>query len=766
MWMKWFPWKFVISRAAKKQGFLDPITVWSYFQRFSQPSEVAGPIELMRDSAVFHSRGLINSRAIPQNSDWIWPWWVKRQFNPANNAFIPRAFSLTYINLTERNWTAVGLPDCGYLPIVDPAGLVMPHRDGWSLDFWFIDDNGSRYAPSEQDEKPFQRLCYGGSDENLTVVTKFKFDNGVITSAVYAGYNDQTPCCDISVRCKSGKSGWLVVSLRPYNPEGISFIHDIKMDKTNRRWNIDGKDTIVFGQEIERHHIRKYSQGDVANFLLSKIEEDQAVCDVGMATAAAMFKVEPDHAKRVHIQIPLDTRKLEDPLNKKLHLVHTKSEQSWPQRMAGCCRIIIPDKKKQSLYEKAIRCTALHTIGRDVYPGPFTYKRFWFRDAAFIVNALLCANMGESAKPVLDSYPHRQKHNGYFKSQDGEWDSNGQAIWTMHKYWRYTRSEFPQPWFESVCKGADWICEKIGSDRPDVMHRGLMPAGFSAEHFGPNDHYYWDDFWSVAGLRCAADIAAHFNRSDLAKKYSDKAIVLNECITQSLEKVEKKLGTAAMPVSPYRRMDSGAIGSIICGFPLQIYEAADKRLLASAEYLMQKCRVKGGFFLDISHSGVNAYLTLHLAQVLLRAGEPRHIELADALVAMASPTGQWPEAIHPRTEGGCMGDGQHIWAAAEWIVYLRNTLVYEDIVTDELILGAGIDPRTIKCGAEMSIISAPTLWGEVSVHFSFSQGSVNIRCDANWFDREPRIVVKIPGAAETVIVDAQKEISIPMAVSR
>ncbi len=761
--MKWFPWKFVISRAAKKQGFLDPITVWSYFQRFSQPSEVAGPIELMRDSAVFHCRGLINSRAIPQNSDWIWPWWVKRQFNPANNAFIPRAFSLTYINLTERNWTAAGQPDCGYLPIVDAAGLVTPHRDGWSLDFWFIDTEGNRYAPSEEIIKPLQRLCYGGVEKNLTVVTKFEFDCGAITSAMNVNYHNDIPCCDITVRCKSTKAGYLAVSLRPYNPEGISFIHHIKMDKTDRQWKVDSKDTIIFDQGIKRHHIQKYSQGDVANSLLSMIEEDESVCDVGMATAAAMFNVEPNAARDVKLQVPLNTRKLEDPLNKKRYLAHTKSEETWTQRLGGYCRIEIPDKKKQSLYEKAVRCVALHTIGRDVYPGPFTYKKFWFRDAAFIINALLCANMSKSAKVVLNSYPQRQKLNGYFKSQDGEWDSNGQAVWTMHRYWKCTREEFPQAWLDSVLKGADWICDKIESSDVDTRHRGLMPAGFSAEHFGPNDHYYWDDFWSVAGLRCAAEIADHFNLNDAAQKYSDKATALNKGITESLEKVEKCLGTAAMPVSPYRRMDSGAIGSIICGFPLQIYDADNSKLIATAEYLMNKCRVKNGFFLDISHSGVNAYLTLHLAQVLLRAGDKRHIELADALVSLASPTGQWPEAIHPRTEGGCMGDGQHIWAAAEWIVYLRNTLVYEDIKTDELILGAGIDPRTIKPGAQMSITNTPTLWGEVSVYFSFTQGGVNVRYEGNWFDQRPRVVVNIPGAAKTVLDETQNEIDLPMA---
>ena len=41
----------------------------------------------------------------------------------------------------------------------------------------------------------------------------------------------------------------------------------------------------------------------------------------------------------------------------------------------------------------------------------------------------------------------------------------------------------------------------------DEIDAGLLPAGFSAEHLGPNDYYYWDDFWGLAGLIAAARLA-------------------------------------------------------------------------------------------------------------------------------------------------------------------------------------------------------------------------------------------------------------------
>src|SRR6185436_19157557 len=114
------------------------------------------------------------------------------------------------------------------------------------------------------------------------------------------------------------------------------------------------------------------------------------------------------------------------------------------------------------------------------------------------------------------------------------------------------------------------------------------------------------------------------------------------------------------------------------------------RMLATADYLAKCCFLNGGFYQEISHSGVNAYLTLHVAQVMMRAGDMRFLEAARAIAATASTTGQWPEAIHPRTGGGCMGDGQHVWAAAEWIMMVRNCFVLEEASSNRLILGAGI----------------------------------------------------------------------------
>ena len=72
-------------------------------------------------------------------------------------------------------------------------------------------------------------------------------------------------------------------------------------------------------------------------------------------------------------------------------------------------------------------------------------------------------------------------------------------------------------------------------------------------------------------------------------------------------------------------MDSGAIGSIAASYPLKLWPGEDPRLRATLDFLLSKCMYRGAFFQDMIHSGINAYLTLHLAQVLLRAGDGKHV---------------------------------------------------------------------------------------------------------------------------------------------
>ena len=754
IWTKWLPLRYIIRKAAHSQGFLDPLELLARLRSFAQPSEVGEPVELLRAGMVFHARGLINSRIIQYNLDWVWPYWVARQFDPCDVAFVPRAFSFSHINLTHRNWTAIGYPDFEELPIVDPCGLLTPFYDGWSLDAWIISDDGDCLLPSRTQECEQQQDMHSG----LSVITQTGSKGLTLNNRCQVTLDLGRPVCNMTLTASADKPARLVLALRPHNPEGISFIHHVTCSSDRKCWTVDDSRDIEFSLPAERCLMSNYAEGDVFFQLENGVNQEGAEnqnegsCDTGLVTAAAIFTIPAGEQVQ---------------LTASINLANSESdifpEESWTEIRSRSCKLVCPDSRYQFLFDAAVSSLILHSPD-DVYPGPYTYKRFWFRDAAFMIHALLNLGLSDRAARALKNFPDRQTALGYFRSQEGEWDANGEVLWILQRFHKLTGKALPSKWLKSIERGAHWIIRKRLDENEDVAHAGLLPAGFSAEHLGPNDYYYWDDFWGIAGLHAADEL---LEESDFKDKhiYAEAAEDFSSTVDKSIAACASRLGRKAIPASPYRRLDAGAIGSLVVGYPLQNCAPDDPRLLDSVEYLLEHCFVDGAFFQDMIHSGKNAYLTLHVAQVLLRAGDPRYLQLMDAVANLASPTGQWPEAIHPATKGGCMGDGHHVWAAAEWVMMIRNCFIREE--GDTLILCAGVPQNWLDQKHSVSFGPAPTEFGVVSITLNpeskaESQPQVLLQWKAEWRGKwqgqMPTIEVRLPGYKPVMVTSDENPV--------
>jgi hypothetical protein len=336
----------------------------------------------------------------------------------------------------------------------------------------------------------------------------------------------------------------------------------------------------------------------------------------------------------------------------------------------------------------------------------------------------------------------RQDRSGYFHSQDGEWDANGQAMWLLERYLCITNRQIPTTWNSVIRQAAEWIRRKRLPNDKKLAAAGLLPAGFSAEHLGPNDYYYWDDFWSVAGLRAAGRMMRQMDDEFRAARYEKTADELEVAIEETLQRTDYMRDRLAYPAAPERRMDAGAIGSVAASYPLQLVAPDNERFQGTIDFLMERCMVSGGFFQDMIHSGINPYLTLHIAQAMMRSGDSRSFELIDTVAKLATPTGQWPEAIHPKTLGGCMGDGQHVWAAAEWLMAIRNMFVREEGET--LVIGSGIPAHWHYADERISYGPTWTPWGKLSIAIQFRTETADVSWEADWHRTSPNVLVSVP----------------------
>jgi len=196
-----------------------------------------------------------------------------------------------------------------------------------------------------------------------------------------------------------------------------------------------------------------------------------------------------------------------------------------------------------------------------------------------------------------------------------------------------------------------------------------------------------------------------------------------------------------MPAGPRRRLDAGVIGSLVACDPLKLLAPDDPRVRATVHVVRDRFVLGDAFYQAISHTGLGTYLTMQVAAVELGAGDRRALDRLQWLMAAATPTWTWPEAIHPRLPGGCMGDGHHGWAAADFLSFVRNLLVRES--ETGLALCSMIPDDWWGGGIEVH--NAPTHFGHLSYAVRWHGDRPALLWELEPFDGVGRVRLTAPG---------------------
>ena len=671
------------------------------------------PTELIPLNTIQLSRGLLNYTVLQSINDWVFPYWVVKQYSPESSSFVPRAHSGLSINVTNRNWTAAGNKDCDIEPVVDPAGLITPFRNGWSIDFW-LNDGEEYFFPSYYDNVN-QRLI-----NDLPVIeNSYDFNKLNFVQTVYV--KESTLGIEIKITNNSlyKNKCRLILSIRPFNPEGISLLNNISFVKDDNCIHAgDGK--IYLNTEPEFVYCSDFRKGDALKACKhnEKVNTFSINCDHGLATAIAAFDIQ-NNENRFNFNIPLEGKGTE-------HFSREDVLNEWELLLEEGTQFRIPDDGITSVIRTSLSTLLMLIDKKNITPGPFTYHQFWFRDAAFMICALDKFNFAQYTTDIINNFPSWQNKKGFFRSQKGEWDSNGQVVWTVYQHFILTKDiSLLNKLFPFLLKGIRWIDKNREQTKnpSEYSFGGLMPKGLSAEHLGLADYYFWDNFWSLAGIKCFISICTILNYpkemlySELL--YAGYLKKVQEWVTFS----QKKFRNEIISAGPGRDADYGMIGSIIPLYPLMLNGFELKTTL---DYICNNFLIDGMFYQNFIHSGLNPYLTMQLAHSYLYLDDRNNFNklFMDTLKKKTS-VNNFPEAIHPMTGGGCMGDGHHGWVAAEIVSAFRDMFLWENDEHKELKIFSGIPEEWFNNSFMMNEI--PTSKGKIGLEYSRHGQRVKIK---------------------------------------
>lgn len=338
---------------------------------------------------------------------------------------------------------------------------------------------------------------------------------------------------------------------------------------------------------------------------------------------------------------------------------------------------------------------------------------------------------------------------GDHEMNDQEWDSNGEALWA---FGRFDRLRGPSVAFGAgvltpyVVTGARWL-------RDNRTAYGLLFSGWSAEHLGDKDKpHFWDNFWAIAGLWEAAQLAQRLGApqtQELWRIYDQVRQATADSIRWVLDQQRRRgFWETFIPTGPadVGRLDSTMIGTVAYFHPCRLYMG--QKLGGDIDWAARQTIetiwahfVDGGFRHDAAWRCYGPYLTLQLAHALLYLGQIERMDQCLLWVvanagfphvhdAKGGPNvwqvalGSWNEqhsyavakdfAEMPR-DWWYMGDIPHGWAAAEFLLLLREILFFEadEDHDPQIFLAPGVMPHWLGGGQSITVNNAPTIFGTV-----------------------------------------------------
>lgn len=725
------------------------------FAQVSRLSSVDGrgfPRELFLLSAPMVARGLLNFAVLQMKRDWLFPFWVHSQLDPQNEAYTVRSQNPLMMNVTYRNWTALGSPSGYHEAIVDPRGLATPLPREWSLDTWLLCGDETLFpshaVPREQDfdtQAPAveTRFAQKGVELHLTtfVATARRSLDVLFHRATVRNTSEKATRVS------------LALAIRPFNPEGVAPID--RIDVAGRVILVDKAVGVVLRENASRWIAGNEREGDSA-LLFQKgvhtVGRTSVTCGGGLANAAFVYDLELEAGteRSVDCSVALakesELRAVQSTPTWRVSLDRRRAAQRalWNREQSLGATFEFSDARIQRVFDASKLSLLQFHDGDLITPGPFVYHHFWFRDAAVMLRALDVLGYSQRSRQVIEGFGKKQKGDGFFSGPDGEWDSNGAVLWTVHEHYRLTRSDL---WLRRLWpmlkKGGQWIMRM--RRKGEEKGSGLMPPSLSAEHLGMVDQYYWDSFWCAAGIRSLASLAESLNKPDDAISFRREFEDFRSDLLSSMATAQARLGQPVVPASPRRGFDESAIGSICAVYPLDLFPGAAGPVASTVYSLIERFCNSKGFLHPIIHSGYNPYLTLQLAHACLFLDNVEKAwSVAETIFAQANSPFSFPEAIHPKTGGGSMGDGHHGWAAAEIVLFLRDCLL--DDRGEDLSFLRGLGPL-LKKGQGLCVENAPTKFGTAGLKVEFETPQRILLTFRNVFHEKSRpkgLVVHLP----------------------
>ncbi|MCX7825918.1 MAG: hypothetical protein N2689_10215 [Verrucomicrobiae bacterium] len=192
--------------------------------------------------------------------------------------------------------------------------------------------------------------------------------------------------------------------------------------------------------------------------------------------------------------------------------------------------IEVPDAAVQALLDSCIRNIYQAREIKKGLPafqvGPTCYRGLWVVDGAFIMESVAYLGRLDEARRGIEYLLSFQRDDGAFMLIDGHWKETGIALWAVTRHARLTGDK---KWLRAVWpkveRGFAFIRQMRAMPAADAPNARLVPDGFSDGGLAGSTAEYTNIYWTMAGMRAAAEAARWLGETatagDWQREYDD-----------------------------------------------------------------------------------------------------------------------------------------------------------------------------------------------------------------------------------------------------
>jgi len=404
--------------------------------------------------------------------------------------------------------------------------------------------------------------------------------------------------------------------------------------------------------------------------------------------------------------------------------------QSANAALAGGTSFALPDSEVVSAMNAArlllLACRERRGGAWVPIGNPFQYRDVWLRDGARVAHALAITGYGSAAREMMAGFIGFQWPNGAFLSQRGQLDGTGQALWAFEQVLlRGARPEELDPYIAAGQRAWRWIEWQRTAGRTSGTREGesvqTLRFGTMLPFAEPRDgelvraQLTGNDAWAIAGERALERMLRARGRAASADSVArDRARYTDDFIAALAR-------TGLDYVPPSWQGIGRDWGNLAVGWPCAVLPPGDPRLAATARRAWEQAG-EIGLTVYGHRDSLHGYVGNDLATWALLTGWTAPADsMLDAMLHWRTASGTAAELF---SRAGDFGRNlpPHPTAAAALLAQVRNRLIYDDIDTLRLTLGAR---RSWWQGSQVK--GAPTWWGPIDLEFQHGNNQVTWR---------------------------------------